>query len=58
MPENFRSSQFNVTSTGRAYIHETSPNANMFLERSASFFDSPSSSVARTVMEVIGTRNT
>jgi hypothetical protein len=29
----------------------------MFLERSASFFDSPSSSVARTVMEVIGTWN-
>jgi hypothetical protein len=44
-----------VTSTGRPNIHETSPSANMFFERSASLRDSPSSSTARTVIEVMGT---
>ena len=55
---NFLCSQLSVTSVGRPYIHDTSPSANMFFERSASLRVSPSSSTARTVIEVIGTRYT
>ena len=48
-----------VTSVGRLYIHETRPSAKRFLERAASRAVIPSMpSVARTVIEVIGTRNT
>ena len=44
-------------SVGRPYIQETRPSANRFLERAASRAVMPSMpSVARTVMEVIGTR--
>ena len=45
-----------MTSTGRPYIHETSPSANMFFARSASFLPTPTLSTARTVIDVIGTR--
>ena len=45
-----------VTSVGREYIHDTSPSANMFLARSASFFEMSRPSVARRVIEVMGTR--
>ena len=56
---NFCSIQSMVTSTGRLYIHETSPSAKKFLERAASRAEIPSMpSVARTVIEVIGTRKT
>ena len=55
LPPNFRSSQSSVVSVGRPNIHETSPSANMFFARSASFFPMPTPSVARTVIEVIGT---
>ncbi len=56
---NFCSIQRVVTSTGRLYIHETSPSAKKFFERAASRAVIPSMpSVARTVIEVIGTRNT
>src|SRR6266567_865256 len=46
-----------VTSVGRPYIHEISPRANMFFARSASFFVTSMPSAARSVMEVMGTRN-
>ena len=55
---NFCSSQVIVGSVGRPYIQDTSPRANMFLARSASFFEIPRSSTARTVIEVIGTFTT
>ena len=55
---NFCSIHRTVTSVGLPYIHDTSPSANMFFERSASFFVTSRPSVARTVMEVMGTRNT
>ena len=54
-PPNLRSSQLSVVSGGRPYIHDRSPSANMFFARSDSFFPIPMSSVARTVIEVIGT---
>ena len=47
-----------VVSVGRSNIHETSPSANMFFARSASFLLMPRSSVARTVIDVIGTSYT
>jgi hypothetical protein len=54
---NFFSIQVTVGSVGRPYIHETSPSANTFLQRAASRAEIPSMpSVARTVMDVIGTR--
>ena len=52
---NFFSSQLSVVSVGRPNIHDTRPRANMFLARSDSFLPIPMPSVARTVMEVIGT---
>ena len=55
---NFRSSHSSVGAVGRSYIHDTSPSANMFLARSASFLPTPTGSTARTVMEVIGTEYT
>ena len=56
---NFSSIQRAVTSVGRPYIHETSPSAKRFFERAASRAVIPSMpSVARTVIDVIGTRNT
>ncbi len=56
---NFSSIQRTVTSTGRLYIHETRPSAKKFFDRAASREVMPSMpSVARTVIEVIGTRNT
>src|SRR5437867_809796 len=54
LPLNFCSIHRMVTSVGRPYIHDTSPRANMFLARSASFLVMPIPSVARTVIEVIG----
>ena len=53
---NFFSIHRMVTSVGRPYIHDTSPRANMFFDRSASFFETSSPSVARSVMDVMGTR--
>ena len=55
---NFFSSQPSVVSVGRPNIHDTRPSANMFFARSASFFPIPMSSVARTVIDVIGTLKT
>ena len=56
---NFCSIQRTVASVGRLYIHETRPRAKRFLDRAASRAVIPSiPSVARTVIEVIGTRNT
>ena len=55
---NFCSIHRMVTSVGRPYIHDTRPSANMFFERSASFFVTSNPSVARTVIDVMGTRNT
>jgi hypothetical protein len=55
---NFSSIHSEVTSVGRLYIQETRPRAKKFLERAASRALMPSiPSVARTVIEVIGTRN-
>ena len=57
MSSNFFSTQSIVGCVGRPYIQETSPRANMFLERAASREDTPSMpSTARTVIVVIGTR--
>ncbi len=54
---NFFSIQFVEGSVGRPYIQETSPSAKTFLQRAASRAVMPSiSSVARTVIDVIGTR--
>jgi hypothetical protein len=54
---NFFSIQATVGSVGRPYIHETSPSAKRFLLRAASrAVISSIPSVARTVIEVIGTR--
>ena len=47
-----------MVSVGRPYIHDTSPRANMFFARSASFLLMPAPSVARTVIDVIGTLKT
>ncbi len=47
-----------MVSVDRPYIQDSNPSANMFLARSDSFFPIPRSSVARTVMEVIGTLKT
>ena len=55
---NFYSSHSTVGSRGLLYIHESTPSANMFLDRSASFFVSPASLTASTVMAVIGISNT
>ena len=44
-----------MVSVGRPNIHDTSPSANMFFARSASFLPMPTPSVARTVIDVIGT---
>ena len=54
---NFVSSQESDASAGRPYSQETRPRAKMFLVRCPSAALSPSmSSVARVVIEVIGTR--
>ena len=56
---NFFSIQAVDGSVGRPYIQETRPSANRFLQRAASAALMPSMpSVARTVIEVIGTRKT
>ena len=44
-----------VDSTGRVYIHEITPSAKKFFERSASRGLAPVSLVASMVSEVIGT---
>ena len=54
-PANFLSSHLTVTSVGRLYIQDSRPRANMFLARSASFLLMSMASVARRVIEVIGT---
>ena len=57
LSSNFFSTQLIVGRVGRPYIQETSPSAKRFLQRAASRAVIPSmSSVARTVMLVIGTR--
>jgi hypothetical protein len=57
LSSNFFSIQVVEGSVGRPYIQETSPSANRFLQRAASAGLMPSMpSVARTVIEVIGTR--
>ena len=45
-----------VPSVGLEYIQDSSPRANMFFDRSASFFASPSGSSAVIVRCDIGTR--
>ena len=52
---NFVSIHSIVGSTGRVYIHEMRPSAKKFLERSASRGFTPSSFVASSVIDVIGT---
>ena len=42
LPENFSRIQSSVPSVGRENIHESSPSANMFFDRSISFCVSPS----------------
>jgi hypothetical protein len=49
---NLRDRNSSVDSYGREYNHESRPRANMFLARSASFFDISRSSSALTVMLV------
>ena len=55
---NFFSIHRVVTSVGRPYIHDTSPRAKKFFDRSASFLVMGRPSVARIVIVVIGTRYT
>ena len=56
---NFFAIQSTLGSVGRPYMNDTSPSAKRFLQRAASRGVMPSMpSVARTVMLVIGTRNT
>ncbi len=55
---NLRSRNSSVDSVGRLYIHDSSPSANMFFARSASFFDMSMSLSASTVIEVSGTAET
>jgi hypothetical protein len=55
LPPNLRSSHPSVVSTGRSNIQLTRPSANMFFARSASFLPMPMPSVARTVIDVMGT---
>lgn len=52
---NFVCRNFRVPSVGRLYIHDSSPRANMFLARSASFLEMSKDSSALTVSEVNGT---
>src|SRR3546814_6886743 len=47
LAENFSSIQRSVVSVGRVYIHETSPRAKKFFERSASLGFTPRCSTAR-----------
>src|SRR3546814_18533809 len=54
LAENFSSIQRSVVSVGRVYIHETSPRAKKFFERSASLGFTPRCSTARWVSAVIG----
>src|SRR5262245_55795662 len=51
----FASIHFSVTSVGRPYIQETSPRAKKFFARSASFLVMLMPSVARSVIDVMGT---
>ena len=44
-----------VVSVGRPYIHDSSPSANMFFARAASFRESPNSLTAATVIPVRST---
>jgi hypothetical protein len=56
---NFSSSHSSVLSTGRPYIHETTPRAKRFFARAACVVVTPSIPfVAATVSEVMGTRKT
>ena len=54
-PANLARRNFSVFSVGRWYIHDSSPSANMFLDRSASLRESPYSLSASTVSVVSGT---
>src|SRR5262245_47277332 len=56
--ENFDSIQSSVGSTGRVYIHEISPRAKKFFDRSASRGFTPRSLHASSVRAVIGTCTT
>ena len=44
-----------MPSVGRLYIQDSSPSANMFFARSASFLEMSKSASDRTVVEVSGT---
>jgi hypothetical protein len=55
---NFFSIQAMVESVGRPYIQETRPRAKKFFDRAASREVISMPSVARIVIEVIGTRKT
>ncbi len=52
---NFSRRNRSVPSVGRLYIHDSRPSANMFLLRSASFFDRPVSASAPCVSVAIAT---
>ena len=56
--ENFASIHLIVSAVGRVYIHDTSPSAKQFFERSASRGFTPSGSTAPSVRLDIGTSNT
>lgn len=51
---NFFSRKASVPSVGRWYSHDSSPSANMFFARSASFLEMSKSARAVTVIEVSG----
>ncbi len=55
---NFSRRNASVPSVGRWYIHDSSPSANMFLHRSASFLPSPVPSSAPWVRVDMATRCT
>ena len=47
-----------MPSVGRWYIQESRPSVNMFFDRWASFFPSPESASASSVIDVSGTLTT
>ncbi len=55
---NFSRRKRSVLSCGRWYIQDSSPSANMFFARSASFFDRPVDASAPRVSVAIATGNT
>ncbi|SHV15063.1 Uncharacterised protein [Mycobacteroides abscessus subsp. abscessus] len=52
---NFSRRNCSVPSSGRWYIQDSSPSANMFLVRAPSFLETPAGSTAPSARVVIGT---